>query len=97
MGFQTARVGFSTSATATSTLGPCIASRSRHTPHGLRTTILPPGSRCRHTDATMCLPSRNAAQKGSVSWQTSTDGLIESGAVPVKIVPSSSSIAAAPR
>jgi hypothetical protein len=44
----------------------------------------------------MDLPSRNAAQYGSVSWQTWTEGLIASGAVPVKIFPSSSSIAAAP-
>ena len=31
-------------------------------PQGLRTTVRPPGSRCRQTDATMRLPSRNAAQ-----------------------------------
>jgi hypothetical protein len=84
-------------ATATSTFGPWTASRSRQTPQGLRTTVLPPGSRSRHTDAMMDLPSRNAAQYGSVSWQTSTEELIASGEVPVTIVPSSSSIAAAPR
>lgn len=94
--FQTTSVGLSADGTAARTMGPYTDNRSRHNPHGLSTTKRRRWSRCKQTEAATGWPSRKAAQYGSVSWHKATEALSTRGLVPVTIVPSPSTIAAAP-